>query len=155
MGEVLIAGIGNPSRADDGAGWTVIDRLEQCQFSNITLSKQQGDIAKLLEQFSSHSTVYLIDACQLEAPLSTWFRIDALKNPIPHNAKQTSTHGFTLSEAIELAKNLGQLPNKLIVYAIVGHDFSMHEGLSPSVLQATDAVYQAITQEIEKCMKKA
>jgi len=39
----------------------------------------------------------------------------------------------SVAEAIELARALGQLPPKLVVYGIEGKDFSAGVGLSPEV----------------------
>ena len=114
MHEILIVGIGNTSRGDDGTGWAVIDLLEKIPFTNVKLSKQKGDIAELLELFSLFHTVYLIDACQMAGSIGSWKRLDAHEQTLPLDKKPTSTHGFTLIEAIELAKNLGHMPSMRI-----------------------------------------
>lgn len=146
---MLIIGIGNPMRGDDGAGWAVIDKLEK-QVTVEMLCKQKGDISELLDLFARHSTVYIIDASLSNAPPGSWQRIDALRQSLPIESNQTSTHGFNISQVIALAKNLNQLPIKLIIYAIAAECYDMSETLSPPVEKAVEEVSIAILNE--KCM---
>ena len=58
--------------------------------------------------------------------------------PLPRGALGMSTHGFGLAEALELARALGQLPRRCIVYAIEGASFETGAPLSPEVAAAVD-----------------
>lgn len=157
MADIIIVGIGNPFRGDDAAGWAVIDKLKETAGSAIKLVKQQGDIAELLDIFAHHKSVYLVDACSSNDLTSAWQRIDVHQQPIPPENSQTSTHGFGVSQAIALAKNLDQLPKKLILYAIPGKNYSVSSTLSPSVARSIDSVIKAILNEedIQSCMNTA
>lgn len=157
MADIVIVGIGNPYRGDDAAGWAVIDGLKEKTGSVIKLVKQRGDIAELIDTFAQHKNVYIIDACSSSDPVGTWKRIDVHKQSIVDENPQTSTHGFSLSQAISLAKNLRQLPNKLILYVINGDNYSISEILSPSVAISVECVINAILNEedIQSCMNTA
>lgn len=157
MADIIIVGIGNPYRGDDAAGWAVIDGLKETVGSAIKLEKQQGDIAILIDIFAHHKSVYLVDACQSGGLVGAWQRIDVHQQPIREDNSQTSTHGFSLSQAISLAENLDQLPNKLILYAINGAHYSISDALSPPVARSIDSVIMAILNEedIQSCMNKA
>ncbi len=156
MNEILILGLGNPFRGDDAAGWGVIDVLEQKSPKGVQLCKVRGDAAQILDFFTQYSTIYVIDACQMNAPSGFWKRIDAHKSSIPSDTPQTSTHGMGISQAIDLAKVLGILPSKLIIYAINGDHYNLSTTPSLSVGQAIDKVAQHILEEedIVLCMKK-
>lgn len=145
MSDLIIIGIGNPMRGDDGVGWAVIDLLKQN--TQIPLQKQRGDIADLMEAFEHYSTVYLVDACTLNAPAGSWRRIDGIHDSLPEEHTQTSTHGFGITQAIGMAKNLNLLPSKLIIYAICGHDYEMNNTLSPSVEAAIEKVARELLNE--------
>ncbi len=147
MGEKIIIGVGNPLRGDDGAGWAVIDHLVHKIHPEIQLSKQRGDIVELVEVFANYATVYLVDACSMEAPAGTWQRIDGLCESLPAENAQTSTHGFGIAQAIELARNLNALPSKLIVYAIVGQEYAMSDSLTAPVVEAVKQVADEILKE--------
>lgn len=147
MGELIIIGVGNPLRGDDGAGWAVVDSLKKNLPPSIPLRKVKGDIADLMEAFASYPIVYLIDACSLEAPPGSWRRIDGIHDSLPVESHQTSTHGFGLSQAIGLAKNLNLLPAKLILYVIAGNEYHLTDTLSPQVAAAIGQVAMEILNE--------
>ncbi len=150
MGDTVIVGIGNPYRGDDAAGWAVIDGLAKTG-SAIELMKMGGDIAELIDLFARYKSVYLIDACRSGG---TWQRIDLHQQRVPEE-NPVSTHGFTLSQAIALAKNLNQLPDKLVLYAISGENYTISEALSPAVASSVESVIKAILKEVHSCMNTA
>lgn len=156
MSDRIIVGIGNPFRGDDGAGWAVIDRLNGKLNASIVLSKQQGDIVELLDAFSNYAIVFLIDACHSKNLKNGWQRIDYHRNAIEIESHQTSTHGLNISQAIALAKNLNQLPQKLIIYAIAGENYQMGQMLSESVMKYAEEVAEAILNEedIQTCLNR-
>ncbi len=154
MADLIIAGIGNPYRGDDGAGWAVIDALLNRVNASVHLRKVGGDIAELLDIFGAYSKVYLVDASFALSSISSWERIDALQQALPEENGQTSTHGLGVAQAVAFAKNLDLLPAKLIIYAIAGGHFEMSDGLTPVVAQAVSLVTEALLHEedIELCM---
>lgn len=156
MADIALIGIGNPNRGDDGAGWAVIDRLEN-RVEGVALYKLRGEISELLDIFSKYPTVYCIDACVIDAPAGFWERLDANLQPVLLDNPQTSTHGLGLSQAIALARTLDQMPSKLIIYAIKGENYSVSAEASFPVTQSIDVVAEKILDEedIRACMKKA
>lgn len=157
MADIIIVGIGNPYRGDDLAGWAVVDLLTNRVNSSIKLTKQRGDIAELIDIFTTYKCVYLIDACMSGAPVGSWKRIDLNREILTEDTPQTSTHGFGLIQAISLAKNLDQLPNTLILYAINGHTYHIGGETSPPVVIAIEKVVEEILKEkdIQSCMNRA
>lgn len=157
MSDLAIVGIGNPYRGDDGAGWAAIDELEKKIEGKIPLFKVRGEITELMDLMANYWTLYVVDACRMEGPIGSWKRIDGHLEPLPQEDPQTSTHGLSLKEAIELAKTLGQLPSKLIIYAVNADQYSMSHALSPPVAEAIEGLAQNILKEedIQACMKKA
>ena len=63
--------------------------------------------------------------------------------PLP--ARTLSTHGFGVADAIELARSLGRLPERLDVYAIEGADFGHGDELTPAVAGAVAALARELT----------
>lgn len=156
MAEIAIVGIGNPFRGDDGAGWAVIDALEKRVDAKIKLSKTKGDMGDLLDYFANFRAVFLVDACKSDASPGTWQRLDALSDTLPNERAQTSTHGFSINEAISLGKALDQLPSKLIIYAVNGDLYNIGGKLSLAVAQSIGPIVESILkdEDIQACMKK-
>jgi hydrogenase maturation protease len=59
-----------------------------------------------------------------------------------------STHAFSVAEAVELARALGELPPKLVLYGIEGKNFDCGIGLSSEVEKATEEIVRRIEDEL-------
>lgn len=149
-GRRLVLGIGNPDRGDDATGPAVVRRLEGTLPADVTLALEIGETARLLAQLEGAEAAYLVDACASGAPPGSVLRFDAAAAPLPQHAFAVSTHGIGLAEAIELARALGQLPARCIVYAIEGACFDAGAPLTPAVADAVIDVAQRIVDEIAR-----
>jgi hydrogenase maturation protease len=61
-----------------------------------------------------------------------------------------STHAFGVAEAIELARALGQLPARFLVYGIAGKNFTAGCELSLAAEKAIDEAIGRVQQELER-----
>ncbi|WP_374228259.1 hydrogenase maturation protease [Streptacidiphilus sp. ASG 303] len=61
---------------------------------------------------------------------------------------QASSHGLGLGEAVELARALDRLPERLVVYAVEGRDTSCGTGLSEPVAEAVGPLADRIAAEV-------
>jgi hydrogenase maturation protease len=57
-------------------------------------------------------------------------------------------HTFGVVEVIELARQVDELPARLIVYRIEGLDFSPGKELSPEIAEALKAISKLILREV-------
>ena len=146
---VVVLGIGNIERGDDGAGRAVARLLRHMLSAPVEIVEQDGEATSLLARLDGASTAYLIDACVSNAPPGTIHRIDANHAPLPQASSDLSTHGFGLAAAIELGRTLGQLPPRTIVYAIEAESFTAGAPLSEPVAAAIVIVADRIRSEIE------
>lgn len=67
---------------------------------------------------------------------------------MPADFAQNSTHAFGLAETVELARALGQLPRRLVVYLVEGEQFEVGTPISPRVAGAVGSVTEAILAEL-------
>ncbi len=148
MPHILVIGVGNEYRRDDGAGLVVARKLKGFHFSDILVIESSGDGAELIESWEASSTVVLIDAAKSSAEPGTICRFDATSQPLPMNFSFHSTHAFGVAEAIALARALEQLPSSLIVYAIEGKNFSAGIGLSSEVAEAAERVVEQVSLKL-------
>lgn len=146
--KTIFIGVGNPFRSDDAAGGAVVRCLRGEIPSNIKVLEETGDGAELLEAWEGADCVILVDAVQSGAPPGTIHRLDARTEKLPGWFSHSSTHTFGVAEAIELARTMGDLPERLIVYGIEGLDFSAGTQLSPEVAEIIPAAAKMILQEI-------
>jgi hydrogenase maturation protease len=144
----LIIGLGNEYRRDDAVGLVVARRLRERAPQRVQVLEESGEGAALIESWQGAGTVILIDAVHSGAMPGTIHRLDASVQPIAKKFFRFSTHAFGLAEAVELARALGRLPPRLIVYGVEGKSFEAGEGLSPEVEAAAQAVVERVLGEL-------
>jgi hydrogenase maturation protease len=103
-----------------------------------------------MELWKNSQTTILVDAVRSGAKQGQVYKYDAHQRPLPTTLFQNSTHAFGVSQAIELARALNQLPQELIVYGIEGACFDEGVGISPAVERAGRKVAKSIALEISQ-----
>ena len=143
----LVIGVGNRYRRDDAAGLVVAGQIRAAA-ATIRVEEASGEGAALIDAWQGCETVILCDAVHSGAPPGTVHRLDAHRQPIPTAFFHYSTHAFSVAEAVEVARALGGLPHRLIIYGIEGADYTAGVGLSPAVEAAAGKVAAAIVAEL-------
>jgi hydrogenase maturation protease len=133
----LVIGLGNAARGDDAAGLIAARRLGGVE--------HEGDALALLDVWDETASAVVIDAVASGAEPGTIHCFDAGAGPLPARLRSsTSTHAIGLGEAIELARALGRLPTRLIVFGIEGERFEAGAALTPAVAEAVDALVRQV-----------
>jgi len=91
--------------------------------------------------------VVLVDACRGAGSPGTVSRIDADDVDRVARLQHASTHSLGVAAAIGLARALGTLPSRLVIYAIEARHSSEGEGLSPDVDRAVDELVALVMQD--------
>ena len=135
----LVIGIGNLMRGDDAAGLRVVQALGISE----TVLEHDGEPASLIALWEDHDEVVLVDAVSADQPHGTVIEIDATHSALPA-AMCHSTHALGPAEAVELARALGKLPNKITLLGIEGRTYSFGTALSPEVESAVGDVVRRL-----------
>src|SRR5262249_46653050 len=94
--------------------------------------------------------VVVVDAASGGKP-GTVRRFQAHREPLPAAALHGSTHSWGVAEAVETARALGELPPRIVVYAIFGRCFDPGaRRLSLEVRRAVVDLAEALTAEISR-----
>jgi len=144
----IIIGIGNTDRGDDAAGRMVAQRLADLLPPAITVVELDGEVTSLLSHLETASAAWLIDACRSGAPTGTIKRFDAGTTALPQDLGDLSSHVIGLAEAVELARALGRLPPRCIIYAIEAASFEHGAPVTPAVAKAVEKVAEQVASEI-------
>ncbi len=148
---VLVIGLGNIYRKDDGAGIIAAEKIQAMDIEKVKVTTSIADNAALIESWANADFTFIIDAASSGAKPGTVFRFDAFTERIPEGLfANLSTHSLNLTQAFELGKVLGKLPQSLIVFGIEGIAFNHGEGLSLEVEKATIKISDQIKCEIEE-----
>ncbi len=144
----VVIGIGNRDRADDALGLVVIDRLQAEPLSRVKLAIARGDVLKVLDLFEGTDTAIMIDAMRSGAAPGHVQRLDASDAAVKTQLESfASTHTVNLAETIELARALGKLPPRVIIYGVEAADFTLGNGLSPAVEGALEDLLKLVRKE--------
>ncbi len=130
-----IIGIGNPDRSDDAAGLLVARRLQEM---GADAQEFTGDPLALIDAWNGAREVILIDTVVSGAAAGAITVWDAGNTPLPPEQFCCSTHAFGIAEAVEIARALGRLPPRLLIYGLEGVRFDIGGPLSPEVGDAVD-----------------
>lgn len=150
--KIIVIGIGNEFRGDDAAGLLVVRRLKKKQPAGVELQEQSGEAIALMETMDRADAVILVDAVQSGAEAGQIHRYDASEQAMPAQFLRCSTHNFSVHDAIEMARALGKLPPRLMVYGIEGSRFEPGAELSPAVQTALVETVQRINEELQILM---
>ena len=145
---VLVIGVGNPLRGDDGAGPAVIQCLQNRLPPSVATLQLDSDGVSLIEAWRDFERVILVDAAGSGAVPGFIHRFDVSRTELPRGLFHYSSHLFGVAEAVELARQLGRLPERLVVYGIEGAVFAYGEGLSAAVAAAVERVAHEIIVEL-------
>lgn len=142
---VVVIGVGNEYRTDDGVGPAVVERLRGRVPPWVTLDVIDGEPTDLIDAWTGPDLAVVVDAvvCDPARP-GRIHRADAL----PPGAAAASSHGLGIPEAVGLAQILGRLPRRLVVYAVEIADSGYGCRLSPPVAASVVDVARAVLDEI-------
>lgn len=132
-------GVGNPSRGDDGAGLEVARRVRSRGSYQVV-----GGSYELMDVWEGADDVVVVDAARSGSVAGTVHRFEAHAEPLPGGILATSTHSIGVADVIEMARSLGRLPERLVVYGIEVLDVTPGAGLTASVEHAVDEVVKEI-----------
>jgi hydrogenase maturation protease len=138
-----IIGCGNRERGDDAAGVLVAERLRELGVEAETLT---GEALALIEAWRGAKNVIVVDAVATGSPAGT-VQVWEGRPPVLPGRVSTSTHGFGVAEAIELARTVDRLPQRLRVYGIEGRRFDPGSDVSPEVKRAVEEVARQIASQ--------
>jgi hydrogenase maturation protease len=135
----LVIGVGNPDRGDDGAGPAVVAHLRKRNLPGIALKTVSGEAAELIRAWQDADRVVIVDAASCGLAAGTIREFDIGSPDLGIASNRASTHGLGVAEAIALARNIGVLPDGVVVI-IAGENFRPGESLSGPVAAAVAAV---------------
>jgi len=146
---LLVIGVGNPYRGDDAAGLLAARLLIDLGLDPSLIAEHSGEGASLMEVWKGAEAVILIDAVSSGSPPGTLHRLDPVDQPLPAQMFQSSTHAFSLPQAIEMARALSELPPHLLVIGIEGRNFRAGDELSPEVTEALPKAARRVLEEVK------
>ncbi len=144
---MIVIGVGNAWRGDDGCGLAVARRVGGAAPPGVRVVEHEGDGVRLLDLWVGEEHAVVVDAAASGGPPGAVHRFDAVAAPLPVASLRSSSHAFGVADAIELARALDRLPGRLDVYGIEGATFAAGGRLTPAVAAAAAALADHLVEQ--------
>jgi hydrogenase maturation protease len=147
----VVVGVGNEFRRDDGAGPKVIARLRALQpgdasLSGVILALSDGEPGRMIDLWEGARLAVVIDAVR-DTTMPPGHRYQLTADAVPGLADSAaSSHSIGFSDTVELARVLGRLPERLMVFAVVGRDFGFGTELTAEVAAAVAELVEQVRE---------
>ena len=136
MSRILVAGVGNILRGDDGFGPAVVERLGELPDGAESVETGIGGVALLQELLAGCDGLVLVDAVDRGAAPGTVFELEPEVGDAVHVA---DVHLANPDRVLSMAKTMGALPKRVrIVGCQPAEVDELGQGLSPAVDAAAD-----------------
>ena len=123
---MVVIGVGNEFRRDDGAGPAVVASLRGRVPPGVELVLTDGEPARLIEAWTGAALAVVVDAVRADPP------------------RPGRVHRFRLDRPLAGPHR----PGRLVVHAIEAADLSQGPGLTPLVAAAVGDVARAVLSEV-------
>jgi len=143
---VVVIGIGNEYRRDDGVGPAVVAAINERALPGVRLVTGIEDPMDLLDAWSAAALALLVDAA-VTSP-STPGRIHRCAASDVAAARGMSSHSLNVAEVFALGQALDRVPDQLVVFSVEAADTGHGVGLTPQVATAVPEVVAAAVAEI-------
>jgi hydrogenase maturation protease len=163
---VVVIGIGNEFRRDDGIGPEVLSRLQEqaagsapaagavrpetVPADTVQWMTSDGEPASLIEAWTGAALAVVVDAVLADPPAPGRLHRLVLDQPDRPDVRQVSSHGLGLDEAIGLARALDRMPDRLIIHAVEAGDVSHGVGFTPAVAAAVVPLTAAVLRDLRR-----
>ncbi|MEE6166018.1 MULTISPECIES: hydrogenase maturation protease [unclassified Mycolicibacterium] len=145
-GGVLVIGIGNAFRCDDGVGPAVADAIAGRHIPGVQVMTDIGDPGSILDAWTGVDLAIVVDAAvsQPGTPgrVRRWTPADGSRPGL------VSSHMLGLAQAYSLGQALARLPSRLVVFTVDVADVGHGDTLTPVVAGAVPCVVGAVEAEL-------
>ncbi len=149
MNRVVIIGLGNPWRSDDGIGLVVVSELRKVKLpSGVELVEAGADELSLIEQFKNTEHAIIVDAVLSGKAPGTilTFSADEIKSiPIKQDL---DLHSFGLAKTIELARKL-KLKTKITIVGIEPESLKPDDKLTTLIQSKIPELISAVMKSLK------
>jgi hydrogenase maturation protease len=147
---VLVIGLGNPLRRDDGVGCRVAEVLMRQDLPPNVEVLDGGAIGlELLDLMEGRERVILVDAAEMGRKPGEFVRFTPDDAFLSSESDSFSFHRAGLADVLALADALGRTVPKVVVFGVQPEEVGWKEGLSPAVEAVLSPLTDAVLNEIK------
>ena len=153
MSRILVAGVGNVLRGDDGFGPAVIAQLGELPGGAEAVETGIGGVALLQELLAGCDGLVLVDAVDRGAPAGTLFELRPEVGDAVHVA---DVHLANPDRVLSMAKTMGALPGRMRIVGCQPAEVDELAGpLSPPVAAAVATAAASVRRIVDLWLREA
>jgi hydrogenase maturation protease len=148
-GRVVVLGIGNALRGDEGIGAHALRRLVETHSLTQCVEVIDGGVLglELLPRLEGCAALLVIDAINNDAPPGTIVRLEGEAVPAVWEQK-LSMHQAGLGDMLALLRMQDKAPSRLVVWGIQPETIEWGLELSPTVAASLDQLVTCVADEL-------
>ncbi|SDI35660.1 hydrogenase maturation protease [Paraburkholderia phenazinium] len=148
--KVLVVGMGNPDRGDDGIGTIVVRRLAGRLSGDVAVVERSGDVLSLIEDWAGFDALVLVDAVAPATARGRIHRLDLATEQLRRGMSFASSHALGVAETVELARTLALAPRDIVIYGVEGGSFVGGDSMAAEVEAVAEEVAQRVIVEVAR-----
>jgi hydrogenase maturation protease len=148
-GEIVVVGLGNSYRGDDGVGVAAADALSDLGLPGVRVVTGIVDPMSLLQAWSGAELAVIIDAAVVTPSVPGRLRRCTLGDVVAAS-DGLSSHSVDIGRTYALGQTLGRAPEALVMFTIEVADTGHGLGLTPEVAHAVPEVVGMAVAEIKR-----
>jgi len=149
---VVVLGLGNPLMGDEGIGVHLIERLAASgeQYPSVDFIDAGTGGLSVLHLLDGRRKAIIIDCAFMDEPPG------AIRRFTPEDVRSRkvlahqSLHEADLIRIIEMARQLGQAPEQIVIFGIQPEQVRAGSELSRTLVEKTDEYVSLILRELEQ-----
>ncbi|GAA1115878.1 hydrogenase maturation protease [Streptomyces javensis] len=149
-GRVVVIGVGNTYRRDDGAGPAVIEALRSRAPEGTVLTDSDGEPGRMLGLWRRQDAVVVVEVVHAHPGQPGRLHTLTAERAARCAVRSASTHALGLGETFALAAALDRMPSELTVHAVEGEDFGLGRGFSTAVADALPELIRHVAKAIDE-----
>ena len=149
--EIVVLGLGNLLRRDEGLGIRAMERLRVCYTLPDAVQLVDGGTLglELLSYLEGTDRVLILDAALTDGPPGTLLRVAGEQVP-SFFGMRTSPHEIALADLLAVTKLRGTQPHELVVWGMQPAALELGWELSEPVAARLDTLVDAAATELER-----
>ena len=153
LARIVILGIGNILKGDDGVGVQVVEALHRLPLPPAVECIDGGTGGPtLMLHFEGAPALIVVDCVNLNEPPGTVRVLALAEIQDAQSPARFSLHEIGLMPILDLARQLGTLPPMVRIVAVQGHRFDLGDRLSPAVAAAVPRAVDVVLDEIRRLL---
>jgi hydrogenase maturation protease len=148
VSRVVVIGVGNPFRRDDGVGPALVAAARPRLPPEVDVVEIDGEATALLDAWTGAEVAVVVDTVTTGARAGTVHRLEVGRDPLGGTSRFATTHALGVGEAVRLGAALGRLPRRIVIVGVEPGDLAHGTGLSDAVAAAVPTAAQRLVDEV-------